>query len=217
VIEFSNANTPGAHAIWILLEELAQVKVIPEYRIVPSEQMRKEIDRSIPIIVDDDVSGEPIVVTGSKYSVIYLAEKFSSFLGSGPYDRARVFEWISWQSNVLRVPPEPVGSPEDIRPLFEAVNQRLSRLKHLGCGTYSIADMWFFPWLERWLPSDQAIKELPELERWRNDLLQRPAVRRGMGMESPARAIQTFPSRTLDIMRRNLSIAGDPVQGYPPR
>ena len=60
------------------------------------------------------------------------------------------------------------------------VDRRLKESKYLACGEYTIADMATMPWLR--FPERQGVEidEYPALKRWRDAILQRPAVKRAL-------------------------------------
>jgi len=60
------------------------------------------------------------------------------------------------------------------------VDRQLKESKFLACGEYTIADMATVPWLR--FPERQGVNidEYPLLKRWRDSILERPAVQRAL-------------------------------------
>jgi GST-like protein len=64
--------------------------------------------------------------------------------------------------------------------LYGVVERRLKESKFLACEEYTIADMATMPWMR--FPERQGvnIEEYPNVKRWREGLLARPAVERAL-------------------------------------
>jgi GST-like protein len=67
------------------------------------------------------------------------------------------------------------------------LERQLSKSKYVACEEYTIADMATAPWLR--FPERQGvnIEEFPALKRWRDALLERPAVKRALDVLKDAR------------------------------
>src|SRR3546814_20939465 len=59
--------------------------------------------------------------------------------------------------------------------LLETMDRRLADRAYLA-GDYSIADMAAFPWIA-YLEPERGIAPLPHVQRWRDEIAARPAVR----------------------------------------
>jgi len=60
------------------------------------------------------------------------------------------------------------------------LERRLGESKYVACGAYTIADMAIMPWLR--FPERQGVNiaEYPNVRRWRDGILARPAVERAL-------------------------------------
>jgi GST-like protein len=60
------------------------------------------------------------------------------------------------------------------------VDRQLKQSRYLACDDYTIADMATMPWLR--FPERQGVQidEYPALQKWRDALLERPAVKRAL-------------------------------------
>src|SRR3546814_2429412 len=63
--------------------------------------------------------------------------------------------------------------------LLETMDRRLADRAYLA-GDYSIADMAAFPWIA-YLEPERGIAPLPHVQRWRDEIAARPAVRAAYG------------------------------------
>jgi len=64
--------------------------------------------------------------------------------------------------------------------LYGVIDRRLGESTYIACDEYTIADMAIVPWLR--YPDRQGVEidEYPRLKRWRDAILERPAVKRGV-------------------------------------
>jgi GST-like protein len=71
--------------------------------------------------------------------------------------------------------------------LYGVVEKRLLESKYVACDEYTIADMAIMPWLR--FPERQGVEidQYPALKRWRDALLERPAVKRALEVLKDAR------------------------------
>uniref|UniRef100_UPI0038F7E192 glutathione binding-like protein n=1 Tax=Streptomyces niveiscabiei TaxID=164115 RepID=UPI0038F7E192 len=63
--------------------------------------------------------------------------------------------------------------------LYGVLNKRLEGRECI-CGDYSIADMACVGWARGWERQGQDIKQFPNVGRWLDTMLARPAVQRGL-------------------------------------
>jgi GST-like protein len=71
--------------------------------------------------------------------------------------------------------------------LYGVVDRQLGESKYLACDEYTIADMATVPWMR--FPERQGVQidEYPTLKRWRDAILERPAVKRALEVLKDAR------------------------------
>jgi GST-like protein len=71
--------------------------------------------------------------------------------------------------------------------LYGVVDRQLRESNYLACDEYTIADMATVPWMR--FPERQGVQvdEYPTLKRWRDAILERPAVKRALEVLKDAR------------------------------
>lgn len=201
MITLYTAPTPNGHKISIALEEMAL-----DYRVVPLDLSSNEQKESpfvdlnpngrIPAIVDHD--NEDFVVFESGAILIYLAEKTGKFYSQNPKLRSQQLQWLMFQmsgvgpmmgqANVFyryfpkKIPEAIERYQNEGRRLFEVMNNQLANNKYLAGDEYSIADISTFTWVNIHEWSGVDISDLDHLQRWLNELSQRPACIRGLAI-----------------------------------
>jgi GST-like protein len=192
-------RTPNGRKVPILLAELgwhcemhlvdlgANQQKAPEF-------LAKNPNGKIPALVDGDV-----VVFESGAILQYIAERAGRFLPTEPGPRAEVLSWCWWQVGG----PGPffgqLGAfgreePRDDHAFqkFLAESKRLvgvldGRLKGREwiAGEYSIADMINYPWFEAIAKLHPDVLEGADaVKAWMKRMAARPAVQRGMALET---------------------------------
>ena len=127
--------------------------------------------------------------------LIYLAEKAGRLLPADAQGRSLVIQWLMFQmggvgpmmgqANVFfRYFPEKIQSAIDryqheSRRLFEVLNTRLADHQWLA-GDYSIADIANWSWVRTHKWSGIAVDGLDHLQRWMQQMKERPACQRGV-------------------------------------
>ncbi|MCS6781514.1 MAG: glutathione binding-like protein, partial [Geminicoccaceae bacterium] len=66
--------------------------------------------------------------------------------------------------------------------LYGVLERRLSESEYVACDEYTIADMAILPWLRTPERQGVNIDEYPSVKRWRERLLARAAVQRGLAV-----------------------------------
>ena len=66
------------------------------------------------------------------------------------------------------------------------LNRRLAEREYVA-GEYSIADMAIVGWAKMWERQGQTIEDFPNVKRWLDTMLARPAVERGLKVSSEIR------------------------------
>ncbi|GAB6844790.1 GST-like protein [Methylorubrum rhodinum] len=199
-IEVHTWSTPNGWKIPIMLEECG----LP-YRIVPvnigkGEQMAPDFlaispNNKIPAIVDPDgPGGQPISVFESGAILQYLGRKTGCLYPTDERARVMVDEWLFWQVGGLgpmlgqahhfriyaqeKIPYAVDRYTEEAKRLYRVLDRRLDGREHLA-ETYSIADIACLTWVKFHEKQGVALDGLPNVRRWREALLARPAVQRG--------------------------------------
>ncbi len=154
----------------------------------------------IPAIVDSDGPvGAPYTVIESGAILMYLAEKTGLFIPPETAARYEVIQWLMFQmGNVgpifgqvhhfLRAAKEkvPYGIErygKECRRLYGVLDGRLEGREYLA-GDVSIADFATMPWVYRHTWQELDLADFPNVKRWYETLMARPALARGM--ELPA-------------------------------
>ena len=202
MIELYTSATPNGHKASVTLEELAlDYKVYP-INLGKSEQKTKEFltmnpNGRIPVIRDQD---NDHIVFESGAIMIYLAEKAGQLLPTNEPQRSRVMQWLMFQmggigpmmgqANVFyRYFPEKLQSAIDryqneSRRLFEVLDVALADSEWLT-EEFSIADIANWCWVRTYRWSGVSRDGLENLDRWLNQIKERPACRRGVDVPEP--------------------------------
>ena len=200
-IELYYWPTPNGWKVSIMLEECRLPYIMKPVNIAAGDQFKPEFlaispNNRMPAIVDPDGPGRrPISVFESGAILQYLGRKTGKFYPVEERARTEVDQWLFWQMGGLG----PMGgqahhfriyAPEklqyaidrytnEVNRLFGVMNIRLKDRPFLA-GKYSIADIACVGWVSRWERQGQDINEFPNLKRWLETVMARPAVERGM-------------------------------------
>ncbi len=193
--------TPNGWKITILLEELGQPYNLIPVNIGTGEQFKPDFlaiapNNRMPAIVDHEPmgGGAPISIFESAAIMMYLAEKHGQFWPQDPRGKYEVAQWLMWQMGGLgpmagqahhfrQYAPEPIQYGIDrytneVNRLYGVMNTRLADRDFLA-GDYSIADMACWPWVKPYERQGQDLNDFPNLKRWFDAMLARPAVDKG--------------------------------------
>ena len=194
--------TPNGWKISIMLEELGAPYDVNYVDIGKGEQFDPDFlaiapNNRMPAIVDPDgPGGEPVSVFESGAILTYLGRKFGRFYPIND-ERARIEteEWLMWQMGNIgpmlgqnhhfrhhapeKLPYATTRYENEAHRLYGVLNKRLASREFVA-GDYSIADMAILAWMRR--PDRHAIDidEFSNIKAWRERLLARPAVKRGV-------------------------------------
>jgi GST-like protein len=158
----------------------------------------------IPALLDRTDPKRPVRVFESGAILLHLAEKFgSAFLPPlGNPDRAECLSWLMWQmgaapylgggfGHFYAYAPTKIEYAIDryameVKRQLDVLNRRLATSEYLAGDAYTIADMAVWPWygaLAKGLVYGAGeflqVQEYTHVQRWTNQIAQRPAVRRG--------------------------------------
>ena len=160
----------------------------------PNSKIPALLDRSGP---------KPIRVFESGAILTYLAEKFGALLPKDPAARAECFSWLFWQmgsapylgggfGHFYAYAPTKMEYPIDrfameVKRQLDVLDKRLAESEYIAGPDYTIADIAILPWygglVKGWLYGDSATflsaHEYKHVNRWADQLLARPAVKRG--------------------------------------
>lgn len=199
MIDLYTAATPNGHKISIALEEMGLEYRVNHIDLMAAEQKRPEFlainpNGRIPAIIDRD--NDDFAVFESGAILLYLAEKTGKFLPANPKKRSQAIQWLMFQmggvgpmmgqANVFyRYFPEKIPAAieryqHESRRLFEVMNNQLTDNRYLAGEEYTIADIATWPWVRIYEWSGVDITGLTHLQRWMDELAQRPASQKGI-------------------------------------
>ena len=203
MIDFYYWPTPNGWKVSILLEELQIPYKTCPINIGQGDQFTPKFlkispNNRMPAIVDHDVNGDPISVFESGAILWYLAEKTQQFIPEDPLKKKEVLEWLFWQtgnqgpmggqlSHIVNY-AQGEHSYSHQRYLNEydrclgVLDRRLENQSYIVGDSYSIADIINWPWVLIAKPLGASLDKYPNLNAWRSQIKERPAVMRGVDL-----------------------------------
>lgn len=231
MIEVYYWPTPNGKKVTILLEELGVPYRIAPVNIGRGEQFEDHFlaispNNRMPAIIDTDPKGggAPVSVFESGVILFYLAEKAGRFW---PQDDVRakyeVVQWVVWQmanqgpkfgerGHFSRLGPAAGDQTyaqrrfnDEAHRLYGVMNNRLYDRRYLAGDEYSIADIVSYPWTVGWRQQGIDLGEFRYVQRWFQELSERPAVQRGLAVtagepEDPASVTPEEQERRRSIL-----------------
>jgi GST-like protein len=193
--------TPNGWKITIMLEECRLPYNVIPLDISRGEQFKPEFlaispNNRMPAIVDPDgPGGRAVSIFESGAILQYLGRKAGKFYPANQRARIEVDQWLFWQMANLgpkagechhfrlyaadQAPYAMERFTNECNRLYGVMNRRLADRDYLA-GAYSIADMACIGWARWWKRQGQDIAAFPNLQRWLDRVLARPAVQRGL-------------------------------------
>ena len=197
-------DTPNGRKISVALEEMGLDYTVTVINITKDDQFKPEFLRispnnKIPAIIDPDgPNGAPISVFESGAILLYLAEKSGHFIPSDPARRIAMLEWLMFQMGGFGPMPGQVhhfiglANEEDKRyglQRFMAETRRLYRVMDDRLADHaffadelSIADFAILGWAWRHPRHQVDLSDFPNVERWYETMMARPAIQRGFSV-----------------------------------
>ncbi|HEY6922405.1 MAG TPA: glutathione-dependent disulfide-bond oxidoreductase [Steroidobacteraceae bacterium] len=162
-------------------------------KINPNSKIPALLDRSEPT---------PVRVFESGSILVYLAEKFGSYLPTERAARAECLSWLFWQmgsapyvgggfGHFYAYAPTKIEYAIDrfameAKRQLDVLDRRLAESEYVAGSAYSIADIAIFPWYgglaKGWAYGAGeflSVQDYKNVQRWADTLLARPAVQRG--------------------------------------
>ena len=153
----------------------------------------------IPAIVDPDgPNGRPFTVIESGAILMYLAEKTGLFLPVEMQRKYEVIQWVMFQMGGIgpifgqvhhfkRAAKEKVPYAinryfKECRRLYGVLDSRLEGREYIANNEVSIADFCTVPWVFRHDWQEIDLDEFKNVKRWYDNMMQRPALTRGMNL-----------------------------------
>ena len=203
-IQFFSFDTPNGRKISVALEEMGLPYSVTPVDIGKDEQFKPDFlkispNNKIPAIIDPDgPEGQSISVFESGAILIYLAEKTGKFLPASGAARVSVLEWLMFQMGGFGPIPGQVHhflglSNEDdkrygvqrfmneTRRLYGVMDRRLAEQPFFA-GELSIADFAILGWVWRHPRHQVDLDDFPNVKRWYETIMARPAVQRGFAV-----------------------------------
>jgi GST-like protein len=197
-------DTPNGRKISVALEEMGLDYTVTVINITKDDQFKPEFLRispnnKIPAIIDPDgPNGALISVFESGAILLYLAEKSGQFIPSDPARRIAMLEWLMFQMGGFGPMPGQVhhfiglANEEDkryglqrfmaeTRRLYRVMNDRLADHAFFA-DELSIADFAILGWAWRHPRHQVDLSDFPNVERWYETMMARPAVQRGFSV-----------------------------------
>ena len=203
-IELYAYNTPNGRKISVALEEMDLPYSVHVVDITKGQQFDPEFlkispNNKIPAIIDPDgPNGEPISVFESGAILIYLGQKTGKFWPSDVRQQVPVLEWLMWQMGGFGPMPGQVHHflqveneqdrrygleryMKETRRLYGVLDRRLGAVEFVA-GPISIADFAILGWAWRHELHQIDLAEFPNVNRWYETMMTRPAVERGFAV-----------------------------------
>lgn len=211
-LQLYSQGTPNGQKVTILLEELlalghagaeydAWLINIGEGNQFGSGFVEINPNSKIPALVDRS-GPKPIRVFESGAILVYLAEKFGTFLPTEPAARAETLSWLFWQmgaapflgggfGHFYAYAPQKLEYPinryaMEVKRQLDVLDRRLGDHEFVAGGDYTIADMAIWPWYgglaKGWLYGAAeflSVQDYKNVARWAEQIFARPAVKRG--------------------------------------
>jgi len=195
-------DTPNGRKISVALEEMGLAYEVHVVNITKDDQFQPDFlkispNNKIPAIIDPDGPAHTSVsVFESGAILLYLAEKTGKFLPQDPARRIPVYEWLMFQMGGFGPIPGQVHhflglTNEDDqryglkrymaenRRLYKVMNERLA-MHEFFANELSIADFAILGWVWRHPRHQVDLNDFPNVKRWYDLMLSRPAVQRGL-------------------------------------
>jgi len=203
VIDLYTWTTPNGRKVQIMLEECGLPYNVHSINIGKNEQFAPDFlkispNNKIPAIVDSEgPGGKPYSLFESGAILMYLAEKTGKFWPQDMPTKYLVVQWLMFQMggfgpmlgqahHFLKFAPEKIPYAmkrygDEAKRLYGVIDKRLGEAEYLA-GDYSIADIATFPWAQSFAMQGIDFADYPNVKRWFDAILARPAVQRGIAV-----------------------------------
>ena len=201
-IELWTWNTPNGRKISVALEEMGLPYSVHPVNISKGEQFNPEFlafspNNRIPAIRDPNgPGGTPITVFESGAILLYLAQKTAKFYPADLRAQVPVLEWLMWQMGGFGPMPGQVHHflqveneadrkyglerySKETRRLYGVADRRLALVPYFAGDAVSIADFAILGWAWRHERHLVDLAEFPNVKRWYETMMSRPATKRG--------------------------------------
>jgi GSH-dependent disulfide-bond oxidoreductase len=208
VIDLYTWPTPNGRKVNIMLEETGLPYTVHPVNTQAGDQFKLEFlkinpNNKIPAIIDRNGPGDkPFALFESGAILIYLAEKSGKFLPYEPAAKYTTLQWLMFQMGGVGPMFGQAGyfrSAQDkqqgaidrftneVNRLHKVMNHHLGQSEYLAGDRYTIADIATLPWVANPERRGVDMALYPNVQRWYEGILARPAVQRGMALLADAR------------------------------
>ena len=211
-LQLYSLATPNGVKVTLMLEELlAAGHTGAEYdawliKINEGEQFSSGFvevspNSKIPALVDRS-GAAPVRVFESGAILLYLAEKFGTFLPTDHATRTECLSWLFWQmgaspylgggfGHFYAYAPTKIEYAIDryameVKRQLDVLDRRLAETRYLAGSEYTIADMAVWPWYGALVQGKVygageflSVHEYKNVLRWTGEIAERPTVKRG--------------------------------------
>jgi GSH-dependent disulfide-bond oxidoreductase len=203
-IELYTWKTSNGKKATIMLEECALPYNLHPIDISTDIQFSEEFvkinpNSKIPAMVDPDgPGGAPYTLFESGAMLMYLAEKTGKFMPQEMGARYQVIQWVMFQMGGIgpifgqvhhfkraakeKVPYAINRYYNECRRLYSVLDGHLDGKDYLANNEISIADFCVLPWVFRHTWQEVDLADFPNVNRWYDTLMARPALSRGMNL-----------------------------------
>ena len=201
MIDLYTWTTPNGRKVQIMLEELGLPYNVHSINIGKNEQFAPDFlkispNNKIPAIVDSEgPGGKPYSLFESGAILMYLAEKTGKLWPQTMPAKYDVIQWLMFQMggfgpmlgqahHFMKFAPEKIPYAikrygDEAKRLYGVIDKRLGEAEYLA-GDYSIADIATFPWAQSHAMQGIDFADYPNVKRWFDAIMARPAVQRGI-------------------------------------
>jgi GST-like protein len=226
MIDLYTAPTPNGFKVSIALEELELPYRVHVVDLRAGEQFAPEFLRispnnKIPAIVDGELA-----IFESGAILVYLAEKTGRLLPTSGPGRYATLQWLFFQMGGVgpmlgqahhfrtyapeKIPYAIDRYTNEARRLFAVVDKRLSEARYLAGDEYSIADIATVPWMQLRTNEVVDIAQFPNVARWIEAILRRPAVQKGLSI--PPRVDAPMDDKAREVLFGRTQYTRGPVK-----
>ncbi|MGU3575624.1 glutathione S-transferase family protein [Brucellaceae bacterium C25G] len=204
MIDLYTDSSPNGFKVTIALEELAYPYRLHHVDIENGKQRLPDFlalnpHGRIPVIVDHEVN---ITLFESAAILLYLAEKTGKLLPQNNKDRWEAIKWLSFHASSMgpilgqrvhfeifakeKIPSAIERYRNLTEATFKVLDDQLAKNDWLAGDEYSIADIATFGWTHIAAICGFKFAQYQNLNRWHNQVADRPAVKRGISLPAPA-------------------------------
>ena len=201
-LQLYSLPTPNGVKVSIMLEETGLPYEAHLVSFERNEQFSPEFlsltpNNKIPAILDPNgPGGQPLALFESGAILLYLAEKTGQLLPQDAAARYETLQWLMWQMGGFGPMPGQVHHfialeneqdrayglkryMAETRRLYGVLDRRLDG-RDFVAGELSVADFAILGWAWRHPRHKVELSDFPNVKRWYETLMARPATKRGM-------------------------------------